>query len=86
MTCFPPRGVTSLLIDTEVRNLPSIFHRLTRAFEAAPPPLGEVTVSGGGTYPQTATGVIPLLQQAVDLMARAKQEGGTGSAFLRDPR
>ena len=68
-----PASVAILLIDAETRNLTGIFRRLTEGLELLPAP----TLSGGGgCYPQTATGGGELLEQAIELMRRAKAEGG----------
>ena len=59
-----------LLIDAETTHLPSILRRLTAR-------LATIAWSAGGScYPSTATHADDLVRQAVDLMARAKDEGG----------
>lgn len=80
-SALPPVSVTLLLIDAELRNLPGILERLRAALEPlslpALPKVQPLTLSaGGGCYPQTATTGSELLQQALDLMSRAKAEGG----------
>lgn len=68
-----PSCVGILLVDAETHNLPTIFHRLQEGVE----PLSRLTLSaGGGCYPQTAASGSDLVRQAVDLMVRAKSEGG----------
>jgi GGDEF domain-containing protein len=73
-----PSCVTFLLVDAEVRNLPKILQRLREELELHPFTVSgqvrHVTVrAGGGCYPQTATSGRELLQQAINLMTRAKQ-------------
>ena len=80
-SALPPASVTLLLIDAELRNLQGILERLRAALEPlslpALPKGQPLTLSaGGGCYPQTATTGSELLQQALDLMSRAKAEGG----------
>ena len=59
-----------LLIDAEVTHLPLIVERLTSR-------LGAVGWSAGGSsYPRTATRTEDMLRQAIDMMERAKNEGG----------
>lgn len=78
-----PSGMTLLFVGAEAANLPAIFHRLTEVLEPIPvetkgraPQL--LTLSGGGgCYPQTASSGDELLDQAVELMHRAKAEGGS---------
>lgn len=59
-----------LLVDAETTHLPSILDRLTNRLDVAD------WSAGGTSYPRTATGAEDLLRQAVDLMAKAKEEGG----------
>jgi GGDEF domain-containing protein len=59
-----------LLVDAEPTHLPSILDRLTSRLDT-------VDWSAGGTsYPRAATRAEDLLRQAVNLMAKAKEEGG----------
>ena len=81
-SALPPASVTLLLIDAELRNLPRILERLRAALEPFSPPgrSKEQTLTlsaGGGCYPQTATSGSELLQQALDLMSRARADGGS---------
>lgn len=78
---LPPACVTLLLIDAEARNLGVILRRLREAFEPISVTVGgrelRFTLSaGGGCYPQTAGSGGELLRQAIDLMTRAKEDGG----------
>lgn len=59
-----------LLIDAETTHLPLILERLTTRLE----PVG--WSAGGSCYPRTATRSEDMLRQAVDLMGRARDEGG----------
>jgi len=59
-----------LLIDAETTHLPSIIHRLTTRLETVG------WSAGGSSYPRTATRAEDMLRQAMDLMGRAKEEGG----------
>jgi GGDEF domain-containing protein len=59
-----------LLVDAETTHLPSILHRLTTRLETVG------WSAGGSAYPRTATRAEDMLRQAMDLMARAKEEGG----------
>lgn len=59
-----------LLIDAETTHLPLILDRLTARLETI------VWSAGGSCYPRTAARAEDMLRQAVDLMGRAKQEGG----------
>jgi hypothetical protein len=63
--------VAVLLVDAEPASLPTILQRLKSA--------GLETVgwsAGGACYPETASSAEELLGQALDLMAKAKQDGG----------
>lgn len=62
--------VSLLLIDAETTHLPSILDRLTTRLEAV------AWSAGGSSYPRTAIQAEDMLHQAVDLMGRARQEGG----------
>ena len=77
---LPPTSIALLLIDAEATNLRGILQRLRHAMPLALAEIGRqrhFTLSaGGGCYPQTATTAKELLQQAVDLMTRAKGDGG----------
>lgn len=70
---LPPASVALLLIDAEAANLPGIFQRLKVELE----PVTGVTLSAGGaSYPRTATRGDELLRRSVELMTRARAEGG----------
>ena len=72
-TSLDSSAIALLLIDAETRDLPGILGRLKGGLEA----VSGLTVSGGGgCYPQTATKANELLQQSVELMTRAKADGG----------
>ena len=67
---WDPASLALLLVDAETPHLPSILRRLTAR-------LGTIAWSAGGScYPNTATHADDMVRQAVDLMARAKDEGG----------
>ena len=59
-----------LLVDAETTHLPSILERLMARLETV------AWSAGGSCYPRTATRAEDMLRQAVDLMGRAKVEGG----------
>jgi len=59
-----------LLIDAETTHLPSILDRLTNRLDTAG------WCAGGASYPRTATRSEDMLRQAVDLMTKARGEGG----------
>ena len=59
-----------LLVDAETTHLPVILRRLTTRLETT------AWSAGGSCYPGTATRADEMLRQAVDLMVRAKGEGG----------
>ena len=59
-----------LLVDAETTHLPLILHRLTARLETL------AWSAGGSCYPRTATRAEDMLRQAVDLMERAREEGG----------
>jgi GGDEF domain-containing protein len=59
-----------LLIDAETAHLLAILERLTTRFEAP------MWSAGGASYPRTAIRAEDLLRQALDLLARARSEGG----------
>jgi hypothetical protein len=70
VTPWPPASLALLLIHAETVDLPSILRRLTAL-------LGAIAWSAGGaSYPRTTTRADELLSQAVELMVRAKNEGG----------
>lgn len=71
VTPWAPTSLALLLIDAETSNLRSILDRLTARLDTM------VWSAGGSSYPRTATRTDDMLRQAVDLMARAKQEGGS---------
>ncbi len=68
-----PSTVAILFVDAEARNLSGILDRLKEELQ---PGLHLTVSAGGGSYPETAFGGAELLQQAIDLMRRAKAEGG----------
>jgi len=81
VSILPPSCITLLLIDAETRNLREILQRLRETLEPLSLALGgndrRFTLSvGGGCYPQTATNGNELLLQGLELMSRAKAEGG----------
>ena len=59
-----------LLVDAEAAHLPLILQRLTARLETL------AWSAGGSCYPRTATRAEDMLRQAVDLMGRAREEGG----------
>lgn len=66
-----PASVALLLINADSRALPTILERLRERVE----PVARVPLrAGGGCYPETATTGTQLLQQAIELMARAKTD------------
>ena len=69
---LPGSSVTLILIDAEARNLTGILRRLRETSA----PRRFTFSAGGGCYPQTASNVDELLHQAVELMKRARAEGG----------
>ena len=76
-----PNCIVLLLLGAESPDLAGILDRVKQALEPYLLPArgrnGPYTVSaGGGCYPQTASSGTELLEQAVDLMTRAKGEGG----------
>ena len=72
-TTLDSSAIALLLVDAEIWSLPGIVGRLKGGLEMIP---GMTVSGGGGCYPQTATNGNELLQQAVDLMTRAKADGG----------
>ena len=78
---LPPASTMLLLIDADLPALPGIFQRLKDALQPllvpARPKEHRLTLSGGGgCYPPTATSASGLLQQALELMSRARADGG----------
>jgi hypothetical protein len=59
-----------LLVDAEATHLPLIVQRLTARLDASG------WSAGGSCYPRTATRGDDMLRQALDLMGRARGEGG----------
>ena len=59
-----------LLIDAETTHLPVILDRLTNRLDTAG------WSAGGTSFPRTATRSEDMLRQAVDLMTKAREEGG----------
>ena len=72
-TSYDASSVALLLVDAETQNLGRILARLKGGMELIP---GLTLSAGGGCYPQTATSGEEAVQQAVELMARARAEGG----------
>jgi hypothetical protein len=62
--------LSMLLVDAETAHLPAILNRLTTTLGTG------VWSAGGASYPRTATRADDMMQQAVNLMGRAKDEGG----------
>ena len=62
--------LSMLLVDAETTHLPSIFNRLTARLETAG------WSAGGSSYPRTAARAEDMLRQAVELLTRARDEGG----------
>jgi hypothetical protein len=60
-----------LLVDAETTHLPAILDRLTSRLDVGG------WSAGGTSYPRSAARADDLLRQAVDLMAKAKEEGGS---------
>src|SRR5437016_1845698 len=67
---WAPSSLALLLIDAESIQLPPILRRLTARLRTI------AWSAGGSCYPKTASRPEDMLRQAVDLMARAKEEGG----------
>jgi hypothetical protein len=59
-----------LLVDAETTHLPLILERLTARLEPV------AWSAGAASYPRTAARAEDMLRQAVDLLARAQEEGG----------
>src|SRR6266850_7220804 len=59
-----------LLVDAETTHLPLILHRLTAHLETL------AWSAGGSCYPRTANRGEDMLRQSIDLMGRAREEGG----------
>ena len=59
-----------LLVDAEANHLSSIVERLTARFETA------FWSAGGSCYPRTAARAEEMLRQAVEMLTRARNEGG----------
>jgi len=81
VTTLSPSSIGLLLIDAETRTLPRIHKRLKEELGAHPSSAGgrewsSTWSAGGSCYPQTAASETDLLGQAMELMARAKEEGG----------
>ena len=60
-----------LLVDAETTHLPAILDRLTSRLDVAD------WSAGGTSYPRSAACAEDLLRQAVNLMAKAREEGGS---------
>ena len=63
--------LTLLLVDAETPHLPLILERLTRRLQTS------LWSAGGSCYPRTAARAEDMLRQAVDLLGRAREEGGS---------
>lgn len=74
VSAFQSSCLALLLTDAEAHNLPGIFRRLIDVLGPISQPL--TFSAGGACYPQTAPRGTDLLQQAMELMARARAEGG----------
>ena len=59
-----------LLVDAETTHLPAILDRLTSRLDVVD------WSAGGASYPRAAARAEDLLRQAMDLMAKARAEGG----------
>jgi GGDEF domain-containing protein len=59
-----------LLVDAEPAHLPTILNRLTTRLETV------AWSAGGACYPRTAARADDMLRQAVELLTRARDEGG----------
>jgi len=59
-----------LLVDAETTHLPLILERLATRLET------DMWSAGGSCYPRTAARTEDMLGQALDLLSRAKEEGG----------
>jgi len=70
VTVWTQGWLALLLIDAETAHLPLILDRLTARLETV------VWSAGGSCYPRTAARSEDMVRQAVDLMGRAKEEGG----------
>src|SRR5213594_43158 len=68
---WAPASLVLLLIDAETTHLSSILRRLTVRLETI------AWSAGGSCYPNTATHADDMVRQAVNLMARAKDDGGS---------
>jgi hypothetical protein len=71
VTPWAQASLALLLIDAETNSLRPILDRLIARLDTS------IWSAGGSSYPKTATRSEDLLRQAVDLMVRAKQEGGS---------
>lgn len=73
-TTLLPRGITVLLVDADLWTLPAILARITASLSGW---RAGVTLSvGGSCYPHAVTSPSELVQQAIDLMTRARKDGG----------
>jgi GGDEF domain-containing protein len=59
-----------LLVDAETTHLPAILNRLTTRLETVG------WSAGGSCYPRTAARADDMMRQAVELLTRAREEGG----------
>jgi hypothetical protein len=62
--------VLCLLVDADTAHLPSILERLTTRLQMMS------WSAGGSSYPRTAVRAEDMVRQAIDLHARARNEGG----------
>ena len=67
---WTPDWLALLLVDAETTHLRPILRRLTARLQTL------VWSAGGSCYPKTATRADDMLSQAVDLMVKAKDQGG----------
>jgi hypothetical protein len=70
VTLWAQGSLALMLVDAETPHLPSILDRLTKRLETS------AWSAGGSCYPRTAARAEDMLRQAVDLLARAREEGG----------
>lgn len=71
VTLWAQGWLALLLVDAETPHLPLILDRLTKRLETS------AWSAGGSCYPRTAARAEDMLRQAVDLLARAREKGGS---------
>jgi hypothetical protein len=72
---FAPSALGLLLIDADIASIPAIVARVVGDLLA----LAGNSLSwsaGCSTYPKTASGADGVVKQAIDLMVRAREDGG----------